>query len=84
MRLLPHPAFTSFMENANPPSGPPITAVPRDPLQSASARLAAVSALLDSAQEATPAPPPETEFENHLVQVRLGMASSLFAALRAK
>lgn len=71
------------MENAIP-SGPPTSAVPRDPLQSASARLAAVSALLDNAQDAAPAIPPETEFENHLVQVRLGMASSLFAALRAK
>ncbi len=73
------------MENAKPPIGPPPTAVLRDPLQSASARLAAVSALLDNAQDvASPVSPPGTEFENHLVQVRLGMASSLFASLRAK
>jgi diguanylate cyclase (GGDEF)-like protein/PAS domain S-box-containing protein len=73
------------MENIKTPSGPPLTAVPRDPLQSASARLAAVSALVDDARDsALPAGSPVTEYENHLVQVRLGMASSLFAALRAK
>src|SRR5687768_4174611 len=71
------------MENTKPAIGPP-PAVPRDPLQSATARLAAVSALLDNAQDGAPALAPETEFENQLVQVRLGMASSLFAALRAK
>ena len=54
-------------------------------MHSADDRLAAVSALLASAQEpAAVAAPPETEHENRLVQVRLGMASSLFAALRAK
>ncbi|MBC7852515.1 MAG: HD domain-containing protein, partial [Pirellulaceae bacterium] len=54
-------------------------------MQSASARLAAVSALLDNAQDvASPVSPSVTEFENQLVQVRLGMASSLFASLRAK
>ena len=54
-------------------------------MQSANARLAAVSALLDNAQETgIPQVLPEVEFENQLVQVRLGMASSLFAALRAR
>lgn len=73
------------METNKPPSGPPPTAVLRDPLQSANARLAAVSALLDNAQESgISLVLPETEFENQLVQVRLGMASSLFAALRAR
>ncbi|MGI8981443.1 MAG: diguanylate cyclase domain-containing protein [Pirellulaceae bacterium] len=71
------------MDNTTPATGPP-PVVPRDPLQSANARLAAVSALLDNAQDEVPALTPETEFENRLVQVRLGMASSLFAALRAK
>ena len=73
------------MENPQPQTGPLPTRVPRDPLQSASARLAAVSALLDNVQEGSPAPPASgVQFENQLVQVRLGMASSLFLALRAR
>lgn len=73
------------METTKTPSGPPLQVDLRDPLQTAHARLAAVSALLDSAQESDiPLLLPETEFENQLVQVRLGMASSLFAALRAR
>jgi diguanylate cyclase (GGDEF)-like protein/PAS domain S-box-containing protein len=73
------------MEIVKHPSGPPPEAVPRDPSQSASARLAAVSALLSSAQDVIALPvSPERELENQLVQVRLGMASSLFAALQAR
>ncbi len=43
-----------------------------------------MSALLDNAQDSAPVVLPEAQYENHLVQVRLGMASSLFAALKAK
>ena len=77
--------FVPFMENVKYPSGLPPTAVLRDPSQSASARLAAVSALLDDVQTSGASPiSPERELENQLVQVRLGMASSLFTALRAR
>ncbi|MCE9527672.1 MAG: PAS domain-containing protein, partial [Planctomycetales bacterium] len=73
------------MENVKHSSGLPPTEVPRDPSQSASARLAAVSALLDDVQAAGALPlTPEQQLENQLVQVRLGIASSLFAALRAR
>ena len=51
----------------------------------ADARLDAVASLLDQldpgGEEASPA---EVAFENQLVQVRLGLGSSLFSALRAK
>jgi diguanylate cyclase (GGDEF)-like protein/PAS domain S-box-containing protein len=59
-----------------------------DPSRAATARLSAVSSLLDKID---PAPPTSIHdssdllvFENKLIQVRLGLASSLFAALRAK
>jgi diguanylate cyclase (GGDEF)-like protein/PAS domain S-box-containing protein len=80
-------------------SGPPVGAAPiqalpaeaplaADPAQEVAARLSEVKVLLDRLE---PAPPPESlldsaelRLENQLVQVRLGIASSLFAALRAK
>jgi diguanylate cyclase (GGDEF)-like protein/PAS domain S-box-containing protein len=69
-----------------PGSGSP-TAV--SPVQAVEARLGAVNALLKSVE--TPQPLHESlldsgelRLENQLVQVRLGVASSLFAALRAK
>src|SRR5437762_8083819 len=62
---------------------------PADPARTTDARLRAVSSLLGSIE--TPTNPPESildsaelTLENQLVQVRLGVASSLFAALRAK
>ena len=63
--------------------------VPGDPARSADANLGAVSTLLSAldapalSQESTSDSEP-LELENKLVQVRLGMASSLFGALRAK
>src|SRR5688572_17469873 len=61
---------------------------PADPAQDVAARLSEVKVLLDRIE---PAPPPESlldsaelRLENQLVQVRLGLASTLFAALRAK
>lgn len=65
-------------------SGPAQTAAAS---RAADEQLAAVSSLLETLD--TPAPPVRDSaelvtFENRLVQVRLGVASSLFAALRAK
>src|SRR5688572_29080234 len=61
---------------------------PADPAQDVAARLSEVKVLLDRIE---PAPPPESlldsaelRLENQLVQVRLGIGSGLFAALRAK
>ena len=77
------------MENVNPFSGPAADSSPsRDPSRSADIRLAAMSSLLENIDAAAP-PGSEANgaaraFENTLVQVRLGLASSLFAALRAK
>jgi diguanylate cyclase (GGDEF)-like protein/PAS domain S-box-containing protein len=66
-----------------------VTPVPGDPTQWADAHLGVVSSLLGTIDAA--APPPnslldsaELLLENKLVQVRLGIASSLFAAMRAK
>jgi diguanylate cyclase (GGDEF)-like protein/PAS domain S-box-containing protein len=66
------------------------SSVPADPARWADAHLGAVSTLL-GALDATPTSPPaalldsaELALENQLVQVRLGIASSLFASLRAK
>ncbi|MEX2174905.1 MAG: diguanylate cyclase [Pirellulaceae bacterium] len=61
---------------------------PTEASRAADERLSAVSTLLDNLETA-PAPPVHDSselvtFENQLVQVRLGLASSLFAALRAK
>jgi diguanylate cyclase (GGDEF)-like protein/PAS domain S-box-containing protein len=62
-----------------------------DPARSADARLGAVSTLLSSLEAtAAAAMPPslldsdELKLENKLVQVRLGVASGLFSAMRAK
>jgi len=55
-----------------------------DPLHTAAGRLQAVASLLEGVDKPAPSISPEAAFENRLVQVRLGMASSLFAALRAK
>ncbi|MCI0358477.1 MAG: diguanylate cyclase [Planctomycetaceae bacterium] len=68
-----------------PATAPP---APTETVRAADARLATVSSLLENLE--TPAEVPVSDstelfaFENQLVQVRLGMASSLFAALRAK
>lgn len=56
-------------------------------LRTANARLEAISTLvsdLDRVPLPPPPPPAALQFENKLVQVRLGIASSLFQALRAK
>jgi diguanylate cyclase (GGDEF)-like protein/PAS domain S-box-containing protein/putative nucleotidyltransferase with HDIG domain len=59
-----------------------------DPTRAAATRLGAVNMLLDDLD--SPSPPEslldsaELRLENKLVQVRLGVASSLFAALRSK
>jgi diguanylate cyclase (GGDEF)-like protein/putative nucleotidyltransferase with HDIG domain/PAS domain S-box-containing protein len=56
----------------------------------AETRLDQLSTLLDHAQSSEPSATPQVEtpedfeLENHLAQVRLGMASSLFTALRCK
>ena len=71
---------------------PPLAESPRlEPERTADAQIGAVTTLLTSL-EAPPPPPPvpvildttELAVENELVQVRLGIAASLFAALRAK
>jgi diguanylate cyclase (GGDEF)-like protein/putative nucleotidyltransferase with HDIG domain/PAS domain S-box-containing protein len=67
----------------------PSAPAPADPARRADQRLGAVSSLLgalDSPSPLAPAQlgPRELSLENQLVQVRLGIASSLFAALRAK
>ncbi|MDX1948345.1 MAG: diguanylate cyclase [Pirellulaceae bacterium] len=58
-----------------------------DPARTAESRLGAVSSLIDKLDTA-PTPLHDSSdilaFENQLVQVRLGIGSSLFAALRAK
>ena len=71
---------------ATPTSGSPPVA---DPAKWADAQLGSVSSLLSSldAPAAPSAPLLDTaamDLENQLIQVRLGIASSLFAALRAK
>src|SRR5882724_8934634 len=60
-----------------------------DPARSADAQIGAVSSLLGSIDTAAPLEPAlldsaELALENRLIQVRLGVASSLFSALRAK
>ena len=59
-----------------------------DPTRAADERLSAVSNLLEGLDVAPQNPGRDSSelvtFENQLVQVRLGLASSLFAALRAK
>ncbi len=64
-------------------------------LASTETRVAEISSLLHALEEVAggnglaprkdvPQPPPSLKYENKLVQVRLGMASSLFVALRQK
>jgi len=64
-------------------------------LASTETRVAEISSLLHALEEVaggnglaprkeTPQPKPSSKYENKLVQVRLGLASSLFAALRQK
>lgn len=66
----------------------PQTPATDDPARRADARLGAVTDLLGSLDSMTSAAvvigPQEQSLENRLVQVRLGIASSLFAALQAK
>ncbi|MCA9208108.1 MAG: diguanylate cyclase [Planctomycetales bacterium] len=62
---------------------------PHDPSQSSDAHLNSLTSLLDGLDDHGIAKPDSSRqralnFENHLVQVRLGVASSLFAALRAR
>lgn len=63
-------------------------AQPAQPAETVAAQIGAVGVLLSALE--TPPPPPvvldtdELALENELIQVRLGIASSLFAALRAK
>jgi diguanylate cyclase (GGDEF)-like protein/PAS domain S-box-containing protein len=64
-------------------------ASPDDPARSAAAQLGAVSTLLGTLEASAWPPRPlldsaELRLENQLVMVRLGIASSLFTALRAK
>jgi len=77
------------IESSTDAQTPRVTPVGGNPALSADARLGAVSTLLNSLE--APVMPPaallesdELKLENKLVQVRLGVASSLFAALRAK
>src|SRR5436190_1766997 len=74
------------LNDAQIDGGPP---VPGDPALWADAQLGMASSLLDTIDAAAPPPASlldsaELLLENKLVQVRLGIASSLFAALRAK
>ena len=75
---------SSAITSENPGTAPP----PTETSRAADERLSTVSTLLDNLD--VPAAPPLRDsaelitFENQLVQVRLGLASSLFAALRAK
>jgi diguanylate cyclase (GGDEF)-like protein/PAS domain S-box-containing protein len=67
-------------------TGLPVAA---DPARSAVAQVGNVASLLSAIDSAAPPTPPkldsgELALENKLVQVRLGIASSLFSALRAK
>jgi diguanylate cyclase (GGDEF)-like protein/PAS domain S-box-containing protein len=66
----------------------PLSTSPQlDPLRAAGEGLATVTTLLEKLDAPSPQLTESAElltFENQLVQVRLGLASSLFAALRAK
>ena len=71
---------------------PAVDPAPAQPGDRVTAQLGAVGALLSTLETSAPHSPPPTivldtaelALENELVQVRLGIASSLFAALRAK
>src|SRR6516225_7173219 len=71
------------------PSDSPTTSEAKSPSARIDQRLGELNSLLDHWQrvgakkQANPSPADQT-FENCLVQVRLGMASSLFMALRCK
>jgi diguanylate cyclase (GGDEF)-like protein/PAS domain S-box-containing protein/putative nucleotidyltransferase with HDIG domain len=74
-------------------SAEPIADGKRDPARNAEDQIGKVSSLLGSLEAAPPPLPPvsnsvldsaELALENKLAQVRLGVANSLFAALRAK
>ncbi len=72
-----------FMENQQPTSNPaplPLGMEGDDGLHVVASLLSG----LDEAAGASPELRRETAHENHLVQVRLGIASALFASLRAK
>jgi diguanylate cyclase (GGDEF)-like protein/PAS domain S-box-containing protein/putative nucleotidyltransferase with HDIG domain len=77
------------IESSTDAQTPRVAPVGGNPALSADAKLGVVSTLLNSLE--APVTPPaallesdELRLENKLVQVRLGIASSLFAALRAK
>jgi diguanylate cyclase (GGDEF)-like protein/PAS domain S-box-containing protein len=78
---MPSEPSTDTRLTASPPP-------PADPARQADANLGAVSTLLGELEVTTAPPPPlepaELALESQLIQVRLGIASSLFAALRAK
>lgn len=73
-----------------PPPGTESRSTPADPATGADGRVEALSSLLAGLDEhasptgALAAKPKVDPHQNRLAQVRLGMASSLFAALRAK
>ncbi|HEY2415193.1 MAG TPA: diguanylate cyclase [Pirellulaceae bacterium] len=81
------------LQQSTAPGAGPAAAAPSDPARSAEAQIGKVASLLGSL-EGAPAPlapvatsvldSAELALENKLVQVRLGIASSLFAAIRAK
>jgi diguanylate cyclase (GGDEF)-like protein/PAS domain S-box-containing protein len=71
------------MDKSYPTSAPTVSANPVS--RDADARLEAVSNLIDQLEaQVDDAQIAESAFENKLVQVRLGLGSSLFSALRAK
>ena len=80
----------TFMDSPPNPIIPPQTSSNPSLAASADHRLSTLSTLLGSLEEPTTkepiaAPSPvEIEYQNKLAQVRLGLASSLFTALRAK
>lgn len=76
-------------EHSTDATSSPGAVVPADPARTTDARLVAVSSLLGSLEAPASAPDSlldsaELTLENQLIQVRLGVASSLFSALRAK
>ncbi|MBM4088160.1 MAG: diguanylate cyclase [Planctomycetes bacterium] len=80
---------SSLDSSTMPPLGaPPATASHSSAMESADARLVTLSSLLNGLDEAVAVPSPvrsdEVELANNLVQVRLGIASGLFAALQAR
>ena len=86
---LPLPFFLASMAFEHATDAIPTAGAPpaSDPVRAADAHLGTVSDLLSTLEQ--PLAPPalldaaEIALENQLVQVRLGIASSLFGALRA-